>query len=221
MSLTLIGSPVSPFVRKVNVVLLEKGLDFEIEPVSPFAPPEDFRDTSPLGKIPALRHDERIVNDSSVIARYLDRIAPNPPLYPSDPFDAARAEWIEEFVDGGVSPVAGPGIFQPLVLRPMMSGVEPDEAAAQKVLDQDMPPLFGYLEEQLGDEEFFVAGALSVADISVASLFVNLRLAGVAPDRNRWPALHAFTRRMHSRESFKSVIAPVVEAIGKRWVELD
>ncbi len=221
MSLTLIGSPISPFVRKINIVLLEKGLDFEAEPVNPFSPPDDFRETSPLGKIPAFRHDDRIVNDSSVIARYLDRIEPNPALYPSDPFEAARAEWIEEFADGGLVPVIGPGIFQALVLRPMMTGAEPDEEGAQKVIDQDLPPLLGYLDDQLADGEFFVGDSLSIADIGVASPLVNLRLAGVVPDRDRWPALHAFTKRMHARDSFQAVISPITRGIGKRWVDLN
>ena len=111
MALTLIGSPVSPFVRKVNVALLEKAVDFENDPVSPFSPPDDFRDLSPLGKIPALRHDDRIVNDSSVICRYLDRLHPTPSLYPTDAYDSARVEWIEEYVDGGLFRSRDPACF--------------------------------------------------------------------------------------------------------------
>jgi len=221
MSLTLIGSPISPFVRKVNIVLLEKSLEFEIDPVSPFDPPADFRDTSPLGRIPALRHDDFVVNDSSVICRYLDRLAPSPPLYPEDPADCARAEWIEEYADGGLIPVAGPGIFRERVLKPMMQGGEPDEAAVQKVIDEQLPAFWDYLEAQLGQREFFVGDALSIADIAVAAPLVNLRLAGVLPEADRWPQLFAFTRRMHARESFAAVISPVVEMIGKRWLEID
>ena len=38
MSLVLLGGSVSPFVRKVRVFLVEKGLDFQHEQVNPFAP---------------------------------------------------------------------------------------------------------------------------------------------------------------------------------------
>lgn len=221
MSITLIGSPVSPFVRKVNVVLLEKGLDFDLDPVNPFSPPEGFREISPLGRIPALRHDDRIVVDSSVIVRYLDRLAPEPPLYPSEPYAAARAEWIEEFADGGLVPVAGPGVFARLVLRPLLMGAEPDEEGARKVIEEDLPPLFDYLDGELGEREFFVDDRLTIADIGVACPMVNLRLAGVKPDRERWPALHDHVKRMHARHSMQGLIAPLVGSIGKRWVELD
>jgi glutathione S-transferase len=220
MTITLLGSPVSPFVRKVHVFLLEKGLDFEVEPVSPFAPPDGFRELSPLGKIPALRDDDRVLNDSSVICRYLEHQHGTPALYPRDAFDSARAEWIEEYIDGGFVPKVGPGIFFPLVIGPM-NGEEPDEEAAQQFIDNELPEFLDYLESQLGSSEFFVGETLTIADISVASVFVNLRLAGVRPEAARWPYLNAFLARMHARESFVQVIEPARAMLGKLWVELD
>ncbi|MBW2496728.1 MAG: glutathione S-transferase family protein [Deltaproteobacteria bacterium] len=220
MSLTILGSPISPFVRKVQILLIEKQIDFEIEPVNPFSPPEDFRETSPLGKIPALRHDGRVVNDSSVICRYLERLHPSPAFYPDDPYECARAEWIEEYVDGGFFPVAGPRVFGNLVLRPMMGG-EADEEGAAKCVEEDLPEYFGYLDSQLGESDYFVGDRFSIADLTVAAVFVNLRLAGVRPERERWPKLNSFLSRIHSRPSFRQVVTPLVEGIGKRWVELD
>jgi glutathione S-transferase len=220
MSYTLIGSSISPFVRKVMVTLIEKGIEFENEQVNPFAPPEGYRDVSPLGLIPAFRHDDRVINDSSVMCRYIERLHPEPALYPSDPYDCARAEWIEEYMDSGFQPVAS-RVFGPLVLRPMMSGEEPDETEPQRVIKEEIPPFFDYLASQLGGSEYFVGDALSIADITVGCLLVNSRLAGVVPDRDRWPKLAEFTKRMHSRDSFQTAIQPVVAAIGKRWVDLD
>ncbi|MEZ4332753.1 MAG: glutathione S-transferase family protein [Myxococcota bacterium] len=224
MSVVLIGNPISPYVRKVNVLLLEKRVEFEIDPQNPFGDNPTLRAVSPLGKIPALRHDDRIVNDSSVIARYLDRVFPAPSFYPSDAWPAARAEWIEEYVDGGLIPLTGPNVFGVRVLRPLLSG-KPAEAsaleAAQKVVDEKLPAYFDYLDDQLGDAEYFVGDVISIADVTVASASVNLQLAGVRPDRARWPRLNAFLRRMHARDSFRRVIDPVVQSIGKSWVDLD
>ena len=155
-----------------------------------------------------------------MIVRYLDRLFPDPPLYPSDPFESARAEWIEEYVDGGLVPIAGPGLFFPLVIRPL-SGEEPDEAAAKKFIDEVLPPYFEYLDAQLGEREYFAGDALSIADITVASGLVNLRLAGVRPEPSRFANLDAFLKRMHAREIFRELIPPLVASIGKRWVELD
>jgi glutathione S-transferase len=218
MTYTVVGSTVSPFVRKVMAAMTEKDLAFEHEDLNPFAPPEGFRDISPLGRIPVLRHDDRIINDSSVICHYVESLHPEPSLYGDDPFQCARIEWIEEYVDGGLVPVAGPKVFAPRVLAPLMGGKEPDEAAIEKVIEEQLPPYFDYLEAQLEDSGHFVGDSLTIADITVASAFVNLRLAGVKPGAKRWPKLSAFVDRMHERASFAKLIEPVRSFLSKHWV---
>ena len=219
MSLVLLGGSVSPFVRKVRVFLAEKGLDYQHEQVNPFAPPEGWREISPLGRIPAFKDGERVINDTSVICQYLERRFPSPPLYPSQDPDFARALWLEEFIDGGFAPIAGPKVFMPPVLRPLLTRKPADEAAetaAGETVEKELSPLFDYLERQIGDREFFVAERLTIADIAVASAFVNLRHAGVAPERKRWPRLRAFIDRLWSRPSFKKPIEEETPVFGKR-----
>ena len=220
MAYTVLGSSISPFVRKVMVFMAEKDVPYHHEDVNPFAPPDGFRDVSPLGRIPAFRHDDRVVNDSSIICRYIERLHPKPALYPSDPYQSARAEWIEEYMDGGFIPIAGPKVFLPLVLSPILTGKEADETEPKKVIEQELPRYFEYLDAQLGKDEYFVGNAMSIADITVACLMVNVRLAGVNPEPTRFPRLHAFLKRMHGRPSLKAVIDPILPLLGKRWKEL-
>jgi glutathione S-transferase len=219
MSLVVLGGSVSPYVRKVRVLLAEKGLDYTLEQVNPFAPPEGWREISPLGRIPAFKDGERVINDSSVICQYLERRFPKPALYPSDDLEFARALWLEEFMDGGFVPIAGVKVFRPLVLQPLMTRkpVEAEtEAKALECVEKELSPLFDYLERELGDDETFVGGRITIADIAVASPFVNLRHAGVAPERKRWPRLRAFLDRMWGRASFKQPIDEETPAFGKR-----
>jgi glutathione S-transferase len=224
MSLVVLGGSVSPFVRKVRVVLAEKGLDYEHEQVNPFAGPPGWRDISPLGKIPALKDGDRTLADSSVICAYLEKRFPTPALYPTDPYDYARALWFEEFMDGGVVPVVGPKVFFPLVLQPIFSGGQAPsaeaEALAKKTFEEDAAPLFAYLEKELGDRDYFVGNQLTIADIAVASIMVNPWLAGFAPERKRFPKLRAFLDRMWSRPSFKKVIEGDLPVFGKRAAQV-
>jgi len=220
MSFKVLGGNVSPFVRKTRVFLAEKNVPYTLEQISPFAPPAGWREKSPLGKIPVLEHDGRHINDSSVICAYLEKLHPEPALFPKDPYDYARAAWFEEFMDGGVVPHAGPGVFMPLVLRPLLTQKPADEAtlaAAEKVVSEQVHPLLGYLEAQLGGNEYFVGNRLTIADIAVASPFVNLRHAGYPPDAAKFPKLAAFVERMHSRPSFKACIEEERAVFGKRW----
>jgi glutathione S-transferase len=216
MSPTLLGGNVSPFVRKVRVFCAEKGIDYDLEPINPFAAPEGFRELSPLGKIPVLRDGDHHIPDSSVICAYLEKKHPDAPLYPAAPLDFARALWLEEYMDGAVVPAAGPKVFLPLVLAPLMQGKEPDETEPLRFAKEELPVFYDYLEKQLGDDDFFVGGQLSIADIAVASPFVNLRHAGVAPDRKAFPKLRAFLDRMHGRPSFKACIEEESPVFGKR-----
>jgi len=219
MSLVVLGAGVSPFVRKVRTFLAEKGQAYAHEQVNPFSPPEGWRELSPLGKIPVLRDGERVINDSSVICQYLERRFPDPALYPRDDYDFARALWLEEFMDGGFVAVSAPKLFQALVLRPLLAQKPADadaEANARKAWDEQIAPMLDYLERSLGGAEFFVAGRLSIADLAVASPFVNARHAGFAPARKRWPKLRAFLERMWARPSFAPLIAEEVPVFGKR-----
>lgn len=73
----LVGSPASPFVRKVRVMLIETGQDDEVDFVetatSAITPSAEVAAANPLRKIPALiRPDGCTLYDSRVITRFLD-----------------------------------------------------------------------------------------------------------------------------------------------------
>ncbi|HLI78746.1 MAG TPA: glutathione S-transferase family protein [Candidatus Binataceae bacterium] len=202
----LLGAFGSPFVRKAFVALTEKGITFEHEQVIPFGAPASYRKISPLGKIPAYQDGDKTLADSSVIIAYLERTHPQPALYPSDAYDYARALWFEEYGDGGLAPIIGGKIFFPKVIAPRFFKQEPNLAAIQKVVDEELPPMFDYLEGELGNNEYLVGNKFSVADIGVATQFVNFMLAGYSVDAKRWPKLVAYLNRVHSRPSFKAAI---------------
>jgi glutathione S-transferase len=204
---TLYGVNGSPFVRKVRVVLAEKAVPYDHEPVMPGNPDPEYRKMSPLGKIPALRDGDRAFSDSSVICQYLERLHPEPPMYPKDPYEFARALWFEEYADTALVEVIGPRIFFPRVVGKRFMGKEPDEAAIQKAIDEDLPPRLDYLEGQLGDGPYLVGRHLTIGDVAVASMFVNLAHAGEGVDAARWPKLATYVATHHARPSFAPLIA--------------
>ena len=65
--MTIIGSYVSPYVRKVVACLALKGLDYEIDPITPFFGDERFERMSPLRRIPPLCQGDLTLSDSSAI----------------------------------------------------------------------------------------------------------------------------------------------------------
>jgi glutathione S-transferase len=63
-----------------------------------------------------------------------------------------------------------------------------------------------YFEKELGTRSYYVGDALTVADIAIASPFVNAAHAGYAPDAARHPNLVRFLKAMHARPSFAACI---------------
>ena len=90
---TIIGNYISPYVRKVLVCMELKGLDYRIDPMTPFIGNDDFSRVSPLRRIPVLIDGELVLNDSSVICQYLEDKHAQPALYPADIAQRAKARW--------------------------------------------------------------------------------------------------------------------------------
>jgi glutathione S-transferase len=123
---------------------------------------------------------------------------------PADPFEHARALWFEEYADSDFITLAGRNIFLPIVLN-QLRGKPADIAGAQSVAKEKLPPFLDYLDRSIAGREFYVGKKMTVADISIASPFINLKHAGYSLDAKRWPSLNEFVERLHARPSFKKL----------------
>ncbi|KST58102.1 glutathione S-transferase [Methylobacterium sp. GXS13] len=196
------GTGYSPYVRKVLVSLTEKNVPYEHRPVMFHAPDADFQAASPLGKIPAIEDGGFKLADSSAILWYLERKHPTPALVPTDPQALGRAVWFDKFGDTELfAKLVVP--FVERILKPNMMSQPTDEAAVTKALNEDLPPLFDYLERQISGP-YLAGDAFSIADISIATGFYNFHLADAQVDAGRWPKLSAYVAETLARPSFKA-----------------
>ncbi len=203
----LYGNSFSPFVRKVMVVAAEKGLDLPVRNIRLGDPDPDFRRASPFGKMPGFADGDFAVSDSTAIVTYLDAKYPDPAILPADPADRARAIWFEEFADTMMAGIVFKCFFN-RVVGPLFLKQAGDEAMAVDGETKDLPPLLDYLESVMPDPgETLVGGALSIADIAVATMFVNFDHAQCAVDRSLYPRTYAWVAAMHDRPSFAPIIA--------------
>ena len=192
--LKIYGIPLSPFVRKVHWALAYKEVEFESIPCMPGDGSPEFRAVSPLGKIPVLQEDGFSVPDSSIILRYLDTSFPQKPLYPSDPQANATSSWLEEFADTKLVEACSV-FFRERFLNPNMMNQPTDQSAIDDAEANLMPPLLEYLEATVNDEGYFFGDALSVADLSITSAFVNAQYGDYQVDETKYPKLAGYLGR--------------------------
>jgi len=207
----IIGSYLSPYVRKVLVVLHHKRIEYEIDPIVPFYGDERFSRLSPLRRVPVLIDGDVALSDSSVICQYLEDRWPEPTVFPEDVADRARARWLEEFADTRMGDVFIWRYFNQLVIRRFVWGEETDGALVAKTLAEDIPEVLGYLEA-LAPADGFLFGPLSIADISVATFFRNAAFARFSIDAARWPRTAAFVARVLATDGFQR-LAPFEERL--------
>ncbi len=201
----IIGSFVSPYVRKVLACLNLKALDYEIDPITPFFGNDEYERLSPLRRIPVLIDGDVSICDSSVICAYLDDAYPGRPLLPANLKDRAKARWLEEYADTRLGDVFIWGLFYQKVVRPAVWGEPSDDERVERTLGKEIPAALDYLETQL-PAEGFLFGEIGLADISIASFFRNAAYAGFEPDNQRWPLTAGFVERALAHPCIASLL---------------
>jgi glutathione S-transferase len=203
--LRIVGSFVSPYVRKVLACLNLKGLDYEVDPITPFFGNDEYERVSPLRRIPILIDGDFNICDSSVICAYLDDAYPERPLLPAEPRERAKARWLEEYADTRLGDVFIWGLFYQKVVRPIVWGEPGDEERIARTLTEQVPHTLDYLERELPSDGYLF-GDIGLADITLASFFRNAAYAGFEPDAARWPVTAGFVERALAHPCIASLL---------------
>lgn len=201
------GAILSPFVRKVLMTLEHKGAAYELEQVRPFVNPPSYAKISPLRKVPAFSDEYLTIADSSVICDYLENKYPANSLYPKNPVERAKVLWLEEFADTRLQETFGPGFFFERIVAPVMFRRAPDTALIERSRAK-FSELQDYLEGELTGSRFAIGNTLTIADLSIPSVFLNGRYAGHEVDARRWPKLAKYLEGMYAHPLYIARMEP-------------
>lgn len=201
--LTLIGSPISPFVRKVAALLDLKELTFRVDPVVAFYTDERFLRLNPLRRVPVLIDGDATIVDSSVILAYIEEAYPDgPSLLPASPVDRARVRFLEEYADTRMAEVFLWKVFNAVVLKPGVWGEQRDVDAYNAAIKGPVCEVCDELE-RMAPARGFVCDAFSLADLSVCVMFRNMKYARFSPDPARWPRLRRWVDEAEAHPSLR------------------
>ncbi len=168
--LTLCGFAVSNYYNKVKLALLEKGVPFSEERVTPFSTDEAVLNASPLGKIPFIRTEHGTLCESQAILDYIEAVYPTPPLLPADAWARAKVRELHTFIDLHLELVA-----RELYPKAFFGGTvsESNQARVRKLLEKNIA---GF--KRLAKFSPYVAGdTFTQADCAA---FVSLPLVAMA-----------------------------------------
>lgn len=198
----LIGSYTSPFVRKISVMLLEKGIVFEFVNESPYAEQNGMAQYNPLGKVPALVTDEgETWFDSPIIAQYIELLDAQPALVPQEPRAALKVRQLEALADG-IMDAALVSVREQA--RPPEQQSENELLRQREKVNRGLDALEGYVADgTLKAEE------LTLATIATACAIGYLNFRRVAPG---WcaqrPHLVKLVEALFARDSFARTEPP-------------
>lgn len=192
----LIGSKASPFVRKVRVILAERGIAHDFAPENPWAADTPVARLNPLVKVPTLELDGgECLYDSAVIAEYLDATSGGG-LVPQDARGRARVKCLEALGDG----IADAGILARLerqrdASRQDAAWIERQLAKVDAGIDA--------VAHALGTRAYLGGEAMNLADIACgcALLWAEFRMPELAW-RTRHASLGRWAGALETRPSF-------------------
>lgn len=198
----LFGTPASPYVRKVRVVLEEKRIAYEYVIESPSQPGSRVAQFNPLGKIPVLVLDDgSAIYDSPVIVEYLDGLVAQPKLIPEAFKDRIQVKRWEALGDGvaDATVLISHDYRKPEARRESPEWYEKQRRKIERGL--------AAMAKDLGEREFCHGGRFSLADIAAGYALGYLDQVLREIDwRTPYPSLKRLADRLARRDSFRKTL---------------
>jgi glutathione S-transferase len=198
----LLISNLSPYARKVRMVIIEKGLTDQVElaEAKPYEKPDELLSANPLSKIPALiRDDGSSLFDSPMICEYLDSLSDTNPLIPS----SGEARWQVLRLHALANGITDAAYLSTMERR------RPEEDQSDDWWEAQRGKIARGLDALEADPPANDAPVnLGTIALGAALGYVDLRHGDMNWREGR-PALAAWLEAFAERESFKQTVPPV------------
>ena len=200
-----------PYAQRTRMTLIEKGIDYELTEIDLFNRPAWFKEVSPYGKVPVLRHGGGTIYESGIINQYLDEIFPAPPLLPATALGRAQARIWMDYCESRFLAAT----------HKLMS--EAGELANRPENVRKLTEVLQFIEheglQRLGNGPYFFGPQVTLVDIQFSPFFERfgtyVQLAGA-----EWPAdctrLRTWFEAMQQRPSYQATAHSVDYHIAAR-----
>ena len=196
LAMTLFSDDNSPYCHMVRIVLAEKGINFENQPVDMGEVSEELSELNPYNEVPTLVDRDLVLYNHTVIMEYLDERFPHPPLMPVDPVSRSRIRLLLQRIERDWYALA----------NQIMAGK--DSEAASKTLRDSLTGSAPIFESK----PFFMSDEYSLLDCALSPLLWRLPALGIElPAQAKH--LNKYADRMFERDAFQASLTETEKEI--------
>jgi glutathione S-transferase len=165
--ITIYSVAAFPYAQRTRILLGIKNIDAELVELDLSKERSDwFLAINPAGKVPAIVHAGKPLNESSVINEYLEETFPNPPVFPTDPYQKAFSRILIDYCNNS---------FTTNMYRLLMEQDPTKRPRIEVAVNRDWVWLNDMLT-RLGPDRDFPFGRFGMAELTYAPFFERYAL---------------------------------------------
>jgi glutathione S-transferase len=204
----LFHAPLSPFCRKVRLMLAEKKIEVELVEEKYWEKESEFLRRNPAGKVPVLKIDGQFLSESTPICEYIEAMHPKPPLIPADAAGGYEVRRLVAWFDDTFHSEVTSKLLYERVNKKLTGAGYPDsgnvKAGARAIKFHLL-----YLEELLDQRRWLAGDTMTLADFAGAAHLSALDYISDV-DWTRVSGVRDWYAKIKSRPAFRSLLADAV-----------
>lgn len=217
----LIHHPISPYSRKIRMLMSEKRMLFVLKEEEPWNLSSDVFKLNPAGSLPIFLFDGNIIAGNYAITEFLEEVNYDIRLLPKNPKQRAEVRRLTEWFDDKFYREVYRNIVAEKVIRRFEQGKAPDS----RILKIGLNNLAFHMEyidwlterrNYLGGEEFSLADVTAAAHLSIIDYLGDIAWDG-------YKNAKIWYSKIKSRPSFKDILKDNIRGIlpAKHYANLD
>ena len=213
--------PLSPFCRKIRLVLAEKRIEIELVEEHPWDERMDFLRMNPAGQVPVLRMDGLTLADSTAILEYLEETHPTPSLLPGDAAARAEARRLTAWFDDKFHREVTANLLYERVNKRLAKAGYPDSEKIKAGV-RNIKLHIDYIGWLMESRRWLAGDHMTIADFAAAAHLSVLDYIGDV-DWTRSEPMRDWYAKVKSRPAFRSLLADLVPGFAppEHYADLD
>jgi len=212
----------SPFSRKIRLVLKEKTLDFEMAVERIWERRPEFLALNPAGEVPVLvEPDGTTLSDATAISEYLEEIYPERPLMGATPIERAETRRLVAWFDVKFNREVTVNLVEEKITKRFLGLGQPNSQAIRAGC-QNIKHHLDYIAYLMDRRSYLAGDSFGLADITAAAHLSSVDYLGDVPWEQHDGAKEWYAR-VKSRPSFRPLLADHIPGVAppKHYADLD